>query len=171
MGDPKKHRKKYSTPMHPWQKARIEDETKLIDEYGLKNKREIWKMVSIVKNFSKQAKGLIASTTEQGEKEKQQLMSRLNSLHLLPDDADLDDVLGLQTADIMERRLQTIVYRKGLSKSVKQARQFIIHGHIIVGERKIIVPSYLVKKDEEELIRLAPDSNVIKMVQPEEVAK
>ncbi|MBW2970676.1 30S ribosomal protein S4 [Candidatus Woesearchaeota archaeon] len=171
MGDPKRHRKKYSTPVHPWQKARIEDEKQLIEEYGLKNKREIWKMVSKLKSFSKQAKSLVARTSTQGEREKQQLMSRLQSLNLLPEDADLDDVLGLETKDIMERRLQTIVFRKGLAKSMNQARQFIVHGHILIGERKLTAPSYLVKKDEENEVALVPGTNIEAAIGIEEAKK
>lgn len=169
MGDPIKHRKKYRTPIHPWQKARIEEERLLIKEYGLKNKKEIWKMVSIQKKFARQAKSLIASTTEQGQKEKQQLMQRLSSMNILPKNADLDDVLGLSTRDIMERRLQTLVYRKGFAKTVKQARQFIVHGHIQVGGKKVTSPSYMVRADEEDSIGIMPSSTVSEILKEEEV--
>ncbi len=162
MGDPKKRRKQYTTPIHPWQKGRIDEEKVLSKEYGLKNKREIWKLASKTRDFARQAKKLIANTTEQGELEKKQLMSRLVSLHILPPDANLDDVLGLETKDLMERRLQTIVVKKGLAKSMKEARQLIVHGHIMIGSSKITVPSYLVKKDEETSIKYAPTSPIMK---------
>lgn len=163
MGDPKKHRKKYSTPIHPWQKERIEEEKKLMSTYGLKNKQEIWKMVSKLRGFSRQAKNLIARTTPQGQKEKQQLLAKLHSWNLLSSDADLDDVLGLTTKDIMERRIQTIVFRKGLATSLKQARQFIVHRHILIGEKKITIPSYIVKGNEEAKICFVPTSNLSKI--------
>lgn len=162
MGDPKRRRKQYNTPIHPWQKLRMDDEDKLISEYGLKNKKEIWKLASKTRDFARQAKKLIADTTVQGELERKQLMSKLVSLHILPPDADLDDVLGLETKDLMERRLQTIVVKKGLAKTVKEARQLIVHGHIMVGNTKITVPSYLVKKDEETSIKFVPTSAVAK---------
>jgi small subunit ribosomal protein S4 len=162
MGDPKKRRKQYTTPIHPWQKVRIDDEKALSKEYGLKNKKEIWKLASKTRDFARQAKKLIANTTDQGELEKKQLLTRLVSLHILPPDADLDDVLGLETKDLMERRLQTIVLKKGLAKSMKEARQLIVHGHIMISNSKITVPSYLVKKDEETSIKLVPTSAVAK---------
>lgn len=171
MGDPKKLKKKYSTPIHPWQKDRIEDEKALIEGYGLKNKKEIWKIDSKVKGFRKQAKNLIASTTPQGEKEKVQLITKLNRIGLLSERADLDDVLGLEVRDLMERRLQTMVFRKGLAKSVKQARQFIIHQHIMVGDKKITVPSYLVKRGEEDTITFAQSSQLTDPEHPEREIK
>jgi len=160
MGDPKKHRKKYSTPIHPWQKARIEEEKALMRSYGLKNKKEIWKMASKIRSFSRQAKNLIASTTSQGLKEKEQMLTRFFSIGLLPKEADLDDVLSLTTKDIIERRLQTFVFRKNLAKSVNQARQFIVHGHIMVGEKKVTLPSYIVKRDEEDAISFVANSTI-----------
>ncbi|MFH1399584.1 MAG: 30S ribosomal protein S4 [Candidatus Woesearchaeota archaeon] len=162
MGDPKKTRKKFTPPAHPWQKARIEQEKAIMTTYGLKNKREIWKLVSKLKGFSMQAKNLIASTSEQGKKEKEQLLSKLSSLNMLPENADLDSVLSLKPEDIIERRLQTLVCRKKLASSMKQARQYIVHGHVFVGDRKITVPSYLVRKEEEAAIR------VVDVLQPEE---
>ena len=171
MGDPRKLRKKYSKPIHPWQKFRIDDEKVLLEEYGLKNKKEIWKIASKVKEFSIQAKSLIASTTEQGEKEKMQLLAKLNKIGLLSENADLDDVLGLEIRNLMERRLQTMVYRKGLAKSAKQARQFIIHQHIMVGNKKITVPSYIVKRGEEDIISFAPISQLADPEHPEREQK
>ncbi len=160
MGDPKKIRRQFSTPIHPWQKTRIEEEQALMKEYGLKNKREIWRLASKTRVFARQAKKLISDTTPQGEKEKNQLLSKLISLNVLQQDADLDDVLELETKDLMERRLQTLVCKRGLARSVDQARQFIVHGHIMLGNTKITVPSYLVKKDEESLISFVPTSKV-----------
>lgn len=171
MGDPRKARKKYSTPIHPWQKFRIEDEKVLIQEYGLKNKKEIWKIASKVKGFSRQAKNLIARTTPQGEKEKRQLILRLNRLGLLSQEANLDDVLGLETRDLMERRLQTMVLRKGLAKSPRQARQFIIHQHIMVGNKLMTSPNYLVKMGEETTIAFAPTSQLSDPEHPEREEK
>lgn len=167
MGDPKKRRKQYTTPIHPWQKLRIDDEKALSKEFGLKNKKEIWKLASKTRDFARQAKKLIANTSEQGELEKKQLLARLVSLHILPPDADLDDVLGLQTKDLMERRLQTMVMKKGLAKSMKEARQLIVHGHIMIGTTKITIPSYLVKKDEETLIKYVPTSPILKQREAE----
>lgn len=167
MGDPKKSRKKYNTPIHPWQKARIDEEKALIVEYGLKNKKEIWKLASKTRGFARQAKRLIANTTEQGEIERKQLISKLVSLNVLLPDAGLDDVLSLETKDLMERRLQTLVVKKGLAKTMKESRQLIVHGHIMIGSTKITVPSYLVKKEEEVSIKYVPTSPIKKQHEAE----
>lgn len=167
MGDPKKLKKKYSRPEHPWRAERIEEEKKLTKEYGFKNKTEIWKMNSILRNFLSDAKRIAATRTAQSEKEKIQLLGRLKRLGLLPETASLDNVLELTLRDILERRLQTLVFRKGLARSVKQARQFIVHRHIMVGDKKITVPSYLVSKAEEALISFAPRSSLSDPDHPE----
>lgn len=160
MGDPKKQRKKYTTPSHPWQKGRIEEEKELLKQYGLKNKREIWKMRSILKKFASQAKKLIFLTGPQAAIEKKQLMTKLVSLSLIEENAKLEDVLTITLKNIMERRLQTLVYKKNLTKSIKQARQFIVHRHITVDNNLITFPSYLVTKAAEDKINFLPSSSL-----------
>jgi|ETNmetMinimDraft_2_1059921.scaffolds.fasta_scaffold10396_2 small subunit ribosomal protein S4 len=169
MGDPKKHRKKYSTPLHPWQATRIEEEKQILNEYGLRNKKEIWKLDSLLRRFRSQAKKLIASTTDQARKEEKLLIVKLAKLGLLNEEAHLDDVLGLNLRDVLERRLQTLVYRKNLARSAEQARQFIIHGHVVIDNKKITVPSYLVKKDEEDKLNFLSKSSLSKIDHPERV--
>lgn len=152
MGDPRKIKKKYDKPKHPWRAERIEKEGKLSKEYALKNKSEIWKYIALLRNFRAQARELLASRTEQGKKEEKQLLDRLKSLNLLTGNAQLDDVLTLDIHKLMDRRLQTQVYKKGLAGTMKQARQFIVHGHIAVGGSKVTSPSYLVKTGDEDKI-------------------
>ena len=118
MGDPKKLRKKYSTSMHPWNKGDIEVEKVLKKEYGLRNKREILIAESFLKKYKNIAKRLIATKTTQAEKEKEQVLGKLQGLGFLPMGTDLDHILGLEVKDVLERRLQTIVFRKSLSKSI-----------------------------------------------------
>ena len=142
MGDPRKARKKYKTPSHPWQKDRLEEETKLAEEYGLKNKEEIWKMDSFLKNFTNQTKKLVTLTSKQAEKEKLNLIKKLKTLGLLKSNQDFENILNLTIRDIMERRLQTLVHRKGLAKTMKQARQLIIHSHINIDEKRKHSTSY-----------------------------
>ena len=77
-------------------------------------------------------------------------MDRLHRIGILPEEAELDDVLDMSLEDILERRLQTIVFQRGLAQSIQQARQLIAHGHISIDGRKVSSPSYLVLKDEEE---------------------
>ena len=68
-----------------------------------------------------------------------------------------------------ERRLQTIVVKKGLARSVRQARQFITHGHIIIGENKITAPNYMVNSDEELMITFSQNSRLHSEDHPERV--
>ena len=171
MGDPRKQKKKFSTPSHPWQKERIDEEKDLIREYGLKNKKEIWKMDSFLKKSFLQAKKLSADKTKQGEKEKIQLLTKLKLLGLLPEAAHLDDVLELTLKDILERRLQSIIFRKGLARSMKQARQFITHEHIAVNSKKITAPGFLVSKKNEDRIDFSPKSKLIDEMHPERIQK
>ncbi|MCW1300890.1 MAG: 30S ribosomal protein S4 [Candidatus Nanoarchaeia archaeon] len=154
MGDPKRIRKKYERPKHLWQRARLEEDTLLKKEYGCKNMTEVWKVKAKLRRFRKQARKLIGAMGEQAEKEKEQLIAKLQRLGLLtPEKNSLDDVLALTVRDLMERRLQTLVFRKGLARSIKEARQLITHGHIAIGDKKIFSPNYLVLKEEEDKIR------------------
>ena len=79
------------------------------------------------------------------------------------ENATLDEILGLGVESILERRLQTIVYRKGLAKTIHQARQLIAHGHIAISGQKVRSPGYLVHRDEEDLIDYAPTSPFAKI--------
>jgi len=160
MGDPRKRRRKYKTPSHPWQRTRIDEEKIIVQEYGVRNKTEIYRMNSILKRFADVAKNSVALKTKQGEKEKKQLLDRLQTLGLLPPTAQAVDVLNLKLKDVMERRLQTMVYRKGMARSIKQSRQFIIHRHIIVAGKIITQPSYLVLKKEEDKVGFLPLSTL-----------
>ena len=167
MGDPRKARKQYAKPPHPWNKTRIGEEKALIKEYGLKNKKEIWKMTAVVSKFSKQSKKLSTDNSTQGELEKQQMMARVQKLGLLPAGSVTADVLDLKVADVMERRLQTILCKKRLARSVKQARQFIVHGHVIINGTKMTVPSYLVPIAEESQIDFVDNSSLANEDHPE----
>jgi small subunit ribosomal protein S4 len=160
MGDPKLQKKKYAKPAHPWQKERILDEVEILKGYGLKNKREIWKAHSLARTFARQAKKLIAATGAQAELEQQQLFERLSKLGIVGEHPTLDDVLGIDMKHILERRLQTIVYKKKLARSVKQSRQFIVHERILIGNKKIKAPSYLVSREEEALVCFDPSSTI-----------
>lgn len=171
MGDPRKQRKKYSTPRHPWEKTRLDEEASIRREYGTRNKKEIWKMDSILKNFFAAAKKAAAVTTQQGEIEKDQLFKKLHKFGLIKEGDGTDAILGLTLKQVMDRRLQTLVYKKSLSRTTKQARQFITHGHIMVGDKKITSPSYLVSIDEEPLIGFSGSSALNSVDHPERTEK
>lgn len=167
MGDPRKLRRKYRGPGHPWQKSRIDEEKALKKEYGLKNKSEIWKQGSKLKNFATQAKRLVALTGEQAEKEKKQLIERLVRLGLIQPGATTENILSLAIRDILERRLQTLVCRKGFARSMTQARQYISHGHVTVSGKLITTPGYLVKTEEEPTITFLEKSSLSNPEHPE----
>jgi len=167
MGDPKKQRKKFSKPTHPWQRTRLEEEKVLKEEYALKNKKELWKMNSLLSKLKAQTKSLIIKTGKQAEKETKQFLDKLVKLNLVPANTPIEDVLNLALKDILERRLQTIIFRKGLAKTMKQSRQFITHGHIIANNKKITIPSYIVPTSEEATLEFAERSPLSDEEHPE----
>ncbi len=167
MGDPRKLRAKFRGPGHPWNKARIEEEKALVYEYGLKNKQELWRASSKLKSAQAQAKKLIAARGAQADKERDQLMQRLQRLGMIKAGAHLDDVLGLTVKDILNRRLQTVVHKKGLARNIAQARQFITHRHITCSGKKITAPSYLVSLQEEAGVDFVAHSSLADAEHPE----
>ncbi len=158
MGDPRKIRKKYQTPMHPWSANRIASERGVVKEYGLTNKKQLWKMESLLTRLKDRAKLLIAQQGAQAEKERDQLVTRMARLGLIRQGASFDDILGLNVNSIMARRLDTLLVRKHLARSAKQARQMIIHRHVSVGAKMVTSPSYLVSVEEEQTITFAAAS-------------
>lgn len=148
----KRQRKKYLRPSHPWEKERMDAEDKTLRQFGLRRKEEIWRTHTLLRNFRRQARNLLAASGTQAERETKQLLDRLQKLGLVGAGTTLDDVLGLTIEKLLERRLQTLVWRKGLAKTQQQARQLVIHGHIAIGDKRVNVPSYLVPVEEEPLI-------------------
>jgi len=167
MGDPRRLKKKFTLPNHPWQKSRIEEEKVVLVEYGLKRKNEYWKVNSQLKRYFQEAKSFIGSTRLSTTEDKSNFLKKLSSLGLLKENSQLEDVLNFTLKDLMERRLQTVLVRKRLAGSMIQARQFIIHEHISIGDKKITRPSYMVDVAEEALVRYADDSPFINMSHPE----
>jgi small subunit ribosomal protein S4 len=153
VGDPKKPRKKYETPGHPWLKARIERELELVYTYGLRNKRELWIAETMLRKIRHRARSLLELPVEQRKKELEILGRRLFRMGLVDkENIDINDILSLTVESILERRLQTIVWRKGLAKTVYHARQLVVHGHIAIKGRRITSPGYLVSREEEQYI-------------------
>jgi small subunit ribosomal protein S4 len=163
MGDPKKPRRSYDTPSHPWQGERIKAENIIAKEFGLKSKTELWKAQTILRNFRRQSRELQASLRfgeEQAQREADALLAKCANMGLLPmEGSTLDDVLILTEAKILGRRLQTLVKEKGLAISVGQARQMITHGHIYLDGHRMTVPGYIVKRGEESSIEYNPSSS------------
>jgi len=170
MGDPRKIRNKYSGPMHPWQKARLEAEAPLMKTYGLTSKKELWKVTSKVKKFKDTAKNLVAKRNAQAEKERKQLLDKLKSYGLIQSES-MDELLGMTTEKLLDRRLQTLVMKKGLARTIKQARQMITHRHITVNGKKVTAPGYLVRVAEEASIQFYDNSAFKDNMHPERGTK
>lgn len=119
------------------------------------------------KSFADQAKRLIAAKSSQADKERQLLFERLIRLGLLSGSPRLDDVLSLTLEDVMNRRLQSLVYKKGLARTMKQARQFITHQHITVSGKPITAPGHLVPVGEEDTITFVQSSTLASGEHPE----
>jgi small subunit ribosomal protein S4 len=167
MGDPKKLRKKYSTPVHPWKKTAIDAGRIIRKEYGLRNRKEILIATSFLKKYKDIAKRLIADNTAQGEREKKQMLDKLQGLGLLSSGIELEHVLSLELKDILERRVQSLLFRKGLARSMNQARQFIVHRHVVTGNKCITFPSYLMTVVEENQLGFKTKSNLSDVDHPE----
>ena len=157
MAYPGKNSKSYQTPKRPWEKSRIEAETRLVIEYGLRNKREVWKAQAHLRKYRKAARDLLALGSSSANKDlydtkKEELIGHLQRAGLLGPDAGIDEVLSLKVQTQLERRLQSFVYRRGLARSPKQARQLITHGHIAINGRRTNIPGYRVNRIEESQI-------------------
>jgi len=170
MGDPKFPRRSFDTPSHPWQGERIKEEAILVKQYGLKNKRELWKAKTILRNLRKQSRELQARLRigeHQAKIETENLLHKCAKIGLLPiDGIRLDDVLGFSDVALLERRLQTVVYQKGLASTVGQARQFIVHGHVCIYDQKVTIPGYIVTREDEEMIIMNPLSPIANDMHP-----
>lgn len=154
MGDPRKPKKSYHRPRRIWTTDQLNAELYILGSFGLRNKRELWKAQTEVARFRNQARALLALATEARTEKESRLLKSLNRLGLVNESASLDDVLNLKIEDLLERRLQTIVMKKAGTKSPHQARQVVVHGHVSIGDRIINLPGYIVKKEEQDLIRL-----------------
>jgi len=145
---PKRKRKKYSKPRRPFDKLRIVEENELIKKYGLKNKKEIWKADAAIGRIRNMAKKLITKSDE----EKKAFTEKLQKKGFKVE--SIADALALNKENWLKRRLQTIVHAKKLASTLKQARQFVVHRHVNVGNRIINIPSYQVDLEKEPEIKL-----------------
>ncbi len=142
----KRKHKNYSRPKRPFDKARIDEEKEIVKKFGLKNKKEIWKAEAKINRFRERAKKNVSAS----EEDKKLFFSRLNKIGLNVN--SIAEVLSLTKEDLLNRRLQTIVSRKGLAKTVKEARQMITHKKILVEGEAVNIPSYIVPVELEDKI-------------------
>ena len=159
MGDPKTPRRIWKKPKRPLNYNLMMDELKTLGTFGLKTKRELWKARTNLSKLRHQARSLLALRQEIRKEKEPVLINSLSKIGLVDKNSTLDAVLNLQVTDLLSRRLQTIVQRKLYFKTPYHARQAIVHGHVMIGDRIITIPSYVVKIDEEPKIHLIPESS------------
>jgi len=145
-------RKKFKKPRSPWSITKIREDRKLLNEYGLRRKKEMLIAQEVLRNYRQRARELIAEKDK--EKERILIEKMAKTGLLAKKESTLDDILALTITNVLDRRLQTLVLRKGIAKTPMQARQLIVHGHVSVAGRKTKFPSYMVPVEEERKITL-----------------
>ena len=152
------HGKVARPPRRPFEKERLDNEMKLIGEFGLKNKREVWRTQLTLARIRKAARTLLTLDEKDTKRmlEGCALLRRLLRLGVLDEQkSQLDYVLALKPADFLERRLQTQVFKLGLAKSIHHARVLIRQRHIRVGKQIVNIPSFMVRTESQKHIDFA----------------
>ena len=147
MGAPKRNRKTYQRPQNMHNTQRIREDNAVIDKYGLKNMKELWKVQGEISRVRGNVRKLLASTTT--EDRGKDLVSRLVRLGVVNEGSTLDDLLDIDTSAFLERRLQSVVVKNGLARTMKQARQLVTHGFISVDGKKINKPGFIVENGKD----------------------
>ncbi len=156
----------FTPPRNPWRSDQLSQELFLLGTYGLRNKRELWRSQTRLSNFRKQARQLLAASADVRGREEPKLLNHLTRLGLVQGEQNtLDDVLSLTIENLLERRLQTLVWKHGLAKTPYQARQMISHGHIALNQKRITIPSYIVSPSEEGSLGYSEGSSLARVVQ------
>ena len=158
MGDPKTPRRVWNKPKRPLNYDLMMDELKTLGTFGLKTKRELWKTQTELSRVRFQARSILALRQEERERKEPILIQSLSKIGLIDQNSTLDDVLNLQVTDLLSRRLQTIAQRRLYFKTPYQARQAIVHGHVMIGDFVVTIPSYIVKTEEDTKIHLISES-------------
>lgn len=150
----KKIKKKFKRPKKPWDSSRLDEEKTLMKDYGLRNKRELWRSQEILRQFRRRARDLISVEDPEGQTV---LLNKLVKMGVLSKEAGLDDILALEITSILDRRLQSIVMKRRLATTPLHARQIITHGHVFIGNRRTKYPSFLVESEDEGRIKVKGD--------------
>lgn len=170
MGDPRKQKKKYIAPKKPFDSDRFEQELQMIGVYGLRNKRELWTHRTELSNYRRQARNLLALPIADREQHERELVNKLTRLGILTTEPTLDHVLDLTMENLLERRLQTVVFRKGLASSMHHARQIVTHGHIALGAARVNTPQRMMTVGEEDRLQYTTKSALNDASHPARIA-
>lgn len=152
MGDPRRLRNKFERPKKLWELDRLKHDKALKVEYGLKNMSELWAITAHLKKYRREARRLLSLNEEERKADEPKILNKLVRMGVMKEGGRVEDILSLEVRAFLERRLQTLVQRKGLGRTTRQCRQLVTHGFISVGGRKVSTPGYLVSSDEESTI-------------------
>ncbi|KAJ7541566.1 hypothetical protein O6H91_10G065200 [Diphasiastrum complanatum] len=150
--------KTFKKPRRPFEKERLDAELKLVGEYGLRNKRELWRVQYALSRIRNNARMLLTLDEKNPRRifEGEALLRRMNRYGLLDESQNkLDYVLALTVENFLERRLQTLVFKSGMAKSIHHARVLIRQRHIRVGKQIVNIASFLVRVDSQKHIDFA----------------
>jgi len=169
MGDPRRQKKKFVVPKRPFDTDRFEQELDFIGRFGLRNKRELWRHSTDLSNYRRQARNLLALPPTERQHSEMDLVNKLARIGVLAEPS-LDQVLDLTLENVLERRLQTIVFRKGMAASMHHARQLVTHGHIALDNARVTTPARLITVGEEDRITYTSKSALNDQSHPARIA-
>jgi small subunit ribosomal protein S4 len=169
MGDPRRQKKKYVVPKKPYDTDRFEQELDYIGRFGLRNKRELWRHSTELSNYRRQARNLLALPPSERQQTEKELVGKLTRIGVL-DEPSLDHVLDLTLENVLERRLQTIVFRKGMAASMHHARQLVAHGHIALDNARVTTPARLLTVGEADRLSYTSKSALNDQSHPARIA-
>jgi len=153
--------KTFKKPRRPFEKERLDAELKVVGEFGLRNKRELWRVQMVLSKLRARARELLTLDEKDAKRmfEGEALLRRMYRYGFLDESqTKLDYVLALTPQDVLERRLQTLVFKLGLAKSIHHARVLIRQRHIRVGKQIVNIPSFMVRVDSQKHIDFALNS-------------
>lgn len=166
MGSARRDRRIATHPRNPWDRERLVKELQLMGVHGLKNKRELWTVLTSARADKKKARTLLITTDHKEFMiHGRALLNKLVKYGMISsvdfnDEEDirkgLRSVLNFDLNRYLECRLQYQVLRAGLARNIHHARCMIYKKQICVKGRVVDVPSYMVKSEEQGLIEMNP---------------
>lgn len=162
-------KRKFQTPFRPWDRQRIDNEREILSSFGLRNKKELWRAQAELRKFRRLARDFVAVKDPSHEKV---ILEKLVKLGILGESDGIDNILALTVDDFLKRRLQTVLKEKGLANTIKHSRQMIVHGHVKIGGRKVVYPSFMVsREDEDRIVVDGAKETVVVKAEPETKAE